>query len=739
MNNYQKTGVYLAIGLLLAACTGGQDRDRDELEALLTPPSDPAPIATSFPVMPGEVGMIATNNPRQQPFACQTFNTVLGQPQVDNYIGVGYPVTKPGDLAPQDHGSLNADKVIGYSADCGAPTQINYFYLSNKSQRLRPLEDPTALSSDLPPDMAQVTIDGERVNAIVRHEIGTLNRFIYSIALLTPNPGANNTSATAEPDLSAWNGDLVFHFGGGGNPGYTQSAGDAIELIAPDGRGFNLALISRGYALATSTGTATDTTLDIALSGQTAQMVKQQFAAAYGAPRYTYGFGISGGAVQQQLYEQNIPELLDALIPVDTFGDTVTGFNSYGDCELLEFYFDRVDAKVNGSGSVNDKWKDWENRQHIQGFNARNNVPTRFDDGSGRPIGSIANPGSSECIEGQRGSIPLMANPHFIVGQPYDLIRQMQPEVFEQTRFSLFENLAHVFGRDSASGYAHILYDNVGVQYGLKALRNGDITVDEFLLINAHVGGFKNPSEFVAEGYPFNPNASTEDIDPWSSRNSTARDYMIPGAVAPRTEGNLEAMQAAYESGMVFGGRITAPLIIIDAYMEPALDQHHSHEKFEIRQRMLEANGHADNLVIWTVDGEHENVLPLMLKALELHETWLDGDSRPAEAQDACFTAEGDLIYSGADAYRGALTRDTADDGPCLREYPIYGSSRSVAGDELTGYTLKCQLQSVTDALNNGTYGTVNFSEFQEARLKEIFANGVCNFSVRDRARPDDF
>src|SRR5690606_3985251 len=253
-------------------------------------------------------------------------------------------------------------------------------------------------------------------------------------------------------------------------------------------------------------------------------------------------------------------------------------------------------------------------------------------------------------------------------------------EVFAQTRFTIFDSLSDLTGGfDPATGFPYVPFDSVGVQYGLKALVDGKITVDEFLLLNAHVGGYKKLQDFVPEGYPFDPTASRDDLDPWSSRNATARDHMIPGDVAPRTEGDLEAIQGVYRAGLVFLGDIDAPMIIIDSYMEPQLDEHHSHEKFEIRERILRARGNADNVVLWTVVGNHTATIPVLLQDHDLQKPWLTHGMKPAEAQDACFQGGGALIYRGADAYEGVYTESTEDDGSCLKQFPIYTSPRRVA------------------------------------------------------------
>ena len=57
-------------------------------------------------------------------------------------------------------------------------------------------------------------------------------------------------------------------------------------------------------------------------------------------------------------------------------------------------------------------------------------------------------------------------------------------------RCTLWDSMVNIYGRDSATGYARRTLDNVGVQYGLDALREGDLSVGEFLDLNEGVGGF---------------------------------------------------------------------------------------------------------------------------------------------------------------------------------------------------------------------------------------------------------
>jgi hypothetical protein len=77
---------------------------------------------------------------------------------------------------------------------------------------------------------------------------------------------------------------------------------------------------------------------NLQLGGETALMSKERFVERYGVPRYTVGVGGSGGAIQQYVYGQNHPGLLDAGIPVVSYPDMSTQTIHVGDCELFEHY-----------------------------------------------------------------------------------------------------------------------------------------------------------------------------------------------------------------------------------------------------------------------------------------------------------------------------------------------------------------------------------------------------------------
>ncbi len=688
--------------------------------AAASPP--PGHSLGSGPTRIGQVGPIAPDNPRQQPFACVTQLTALGQPVVDNHSGVGYPVTDA------------SGDVTGYSADCGAPTRVDYFYRAvgdDPTADLHPY-DPT----DPPADVATTNVNGRTVPFIVRYERGTINRFIYSIALLTPHPDVAHPN---RPDRSGWNHDLIFYFIGGTGVGHTQAhEGNALSAVQRPGEQTGaLALLSRGYAVINSTGAATSTTYNLVLTGETAHMVKQQFVQAYGHPRYTFGLGGSGGAVQQFVYAQNDPGLLDALIPIQPFPDMITQVNPVGDCELLEYYMDVVDAQVNGTGTTDQVWTTWASRQQVLGFHGIDGFPTE------NAIGSSAGPGSDVCLEEWRGAVPLFFNPLWGASTEGSF-QYIDPAVLADTPIGYFDDLLPIFGTIPGTDIARGTFNNVGVQYGLRALQRGEITTKQFLDLNAHIGGWKPRQDMVEPGWPYQGSPTPGNIDPWSSRNGTAVDHLAPGDVAPRSTGSLAAMRAGYRSGLVFRGDIDQPIIIIEPYLEPELNEHASREPFAVRERLIAGRGNADNLAIWMIGNDSDELeTSTVLHALDQETQWLNHRRRPASVQDACYDGAGALIAKGPGVFAGEISADgtrvladTINGGPCTKAYPIYGDPRTEAGENVSDSVFACRLQPVRRALAIGTYGDVSFSRAQIARLQQIFPQGVCDYSRPDTALP---
>ncbi len=643
------------------------------------------------------------SGPQQQPFVCKTQTQGLGFPQVDNQLGIGMRLFEtPGNPATP---------LIGWSKDCSASTVVDYQY-RNTAGQFRPLP-----AGPLPADVAMATtLDGRTVPYVVRRERGTINRFIYSIAILAP-PG----DPAAPPNTSLWNGRLIYTFDGGVAIGHNQGTLGGGSHLYHTG-------LSQGYAIVHSSGTRTSTHYNLVLGAETAIMTKERFVEGYGVPTYTVGVGGSGGAIQQYVYAQRHPGvIIDAAIPQYSYPDMVTQTIHIGDCELLEYYMDVT-------GAANPAWAVWPNRTWLEGLNASATWPNPYRGGA---------PGSSECVAGWRGLTPLALNPLF--GSAGAGSEFYDPAVLAAVKWTHWDDLRNIYGV-GADGYARSPWDNVGVQYGLQALTDGKITPDEFLKLNSTVGSWKETKDMVQEGCPFIAAlcAIPAQFDPWSRRNMRASP---DGGVtpAPRREGNMDAARAAYTSGIVFRGDIDIPVIDWRHYLEHRLDMHNSHQSFASRKRMLNHDGRAGNQVIWFTDARpgtaQSDHTPL---AFQVIDEWLANirmhpwrgvvRNKPDAAVDSCFATNGALMYAGDDAWAGIL--DSRPDGPCTQAFPIYSTSRIVAGGPIEGGVFKCALRSVDRAIRRGVYGSWLPSPAEVARLEQIFPTGVCNYSKPDVGRP---
>ena len=279
------------------------------------------------------------------------------------------------------------------------------------------------------------------------------------------------------------------------------------------------------------------------------------------------------------------------------------------------------------------------------------------------------------------------------------------------------------------------------MQYGLRALRRGQINIDEFLLLNASAGGWKAAVEMAPERFwrSGGGESALEDLSIWSHHNMTGDGNGTEPA--PRSEGNVEAMAAAYRSGQVFLGKLSMPVIDFRHYLEPELDMHHSKQSFAARLRLQRHQGHADNQVIWssrkpfTPLGEAFDVLDRWLMNMRQNPDLGMREAKPDDATDRCYDDAGKIIASGDGVWDGIWNGE--DNGACMSAYPIYSNPRIVAGEDYVGDIFKCHRQSVDAAIEKGLYAPVNVSEYRD-ELQRVFPDGVCDYSLGDVSRPAD-
>ena len=666
------------------------------------------------------------SGPQQYPFIPRTEQSGLGQPLVDNHE-MGIPIYEV------DEAGTITEAMIGYSKDGSIPTRVDYFYRSTAGGFLR-LEDPT----DRPADLAQTTTtEGLTVDYVVRVERGTINRFIYALATLAPSDDLESPEDTW--DMSAWNGRLLYKFSGGVAIGHSQGTlgvGSALDNSA----------LSMGYAVAYSTGNRTGVHYNLVLGGETALMVKDHFVNRYGDPEYTISIGGSGGGIQQYVYAQNHPGLLDGIMPQACYPDMHTQTIPVGDGMLLEHYFDVVAPGQGDDTFGGFDLSSWPfvypppyigsvlPRTWIEGASSSDDIPHPVY----YPLTGIL--GSTEMVNGWLGLTPSCLNPLWHTVSGVDLWHPQEQVL--NTKWTHFEDLVNIFGVDE-DGYARTTWDNVGVQYGLQALKDGHITVEQFLDINARIGGWKAPIDMVQEGFPFVGDGSNPfDFDPWSIRNAN-RDLNENG-VAPRTEADIGAIEAAFESGIIFLGELDdVPIIDMRMYLDPYLDMHNARQSFSVRQRMIDAQGHADNQIIWVSD----RLAPprdIIGEAFELIDEWITNiqanpglgvvGNKPESATDMAYFADG-TEARGPDVWDGIL--DDNPPGPGTIAFPPFSSPRMVAGGDIKGDIFKTYLMPVEEAIARGFYRPIVLTEEQIKRLKEIFPTGVADYSQGCVGRPE--
>ncbi len=402
--------------------------------------------------------------------------------------------------------------------DCAAATTFVYFSMT-PAGTLQPLADPAAPPDDV---VQTTTTDGVQTSFIVQVEVGTINRAIYWIATLYD--GAPWEPWSPSP---VWNGKLLYFFGGGCGTGYVQ--GDPSYGLINDAAG----AIALGHAAAHASLNTLGNNCNDVTSAETAMMVKEHFIERYGVPRYTMGWGGSGGSIQQHLIGENYPGILDGIVPTISFPDVWSILPDIVDCRLL----------LNAFEAAPTLWTDDEAKRAATGYGS---LQTCVNWNAG--FGSLLVPDTG-CAAG----IPAEAI--------YDAATNPS-----RVRCTLQDHNVNIFGTDRTTGYARRAYDNVGVQYGLVALQTGAITTQMFLDLNARIGGFDDDGAIVAER-----TAATDEA------------IRLAYSTGRITTGGQ--------------GLATIPIIDVRPWLDETGDIHDSFRTDSTRARLVAANGDAANHV----------------------------------------------------------------------------------------------------------------------------------------------
>jgi hypothetical protein len=554
-------------------------------------------------------------------------------------------------------------------ADCSINRRVDYFYKSTTNAGNNLTQLPAGATT-YPANMVRInTTTKTNVPYIVRVETGTINRAIYQTTILHDPIGESAPSWNNQP--TNWNKRLIYTFGGGCIGGWYRqgsSTGGVTDNF----------MLSSGYALASSTLNVFGNNCNDLTAAETMMMVKERFIEAYGPPAHTQGWGCSGGSYAQHQLTDNYPGLLDGIIPGCSFPDV--GFatiNSISDAWLLDDYFTARQAALG--------WTD-EQKRRVTGFLQYATAPNveinahRID----------PRPGTTSC-----DAVPV-AQRYNPVSNPLGV------------RCTVYDHTVNVYGRDPATTFARRPLDNVGIQYGLKTLNDGTISIEQFLDLNDKIGGFDKDANEVPQ----------------------------------RTVADLVAARAAYQTGRLTnagGGLASQPIIDFRDYNDalPGGDIHVRYHSFSMRKRLDKANGRHDNQVMLVNDnrfGLYSNSNPLLQQAILKMDRWITGikadkrdipqidkvvQNKPADLQEGCYSRDPTPVFIAETQIREQQSATT-----CNQLYPTNSFPREVAGADIAADIIKCQLKPLDPADYK-----VSFSPDQWGRLQKIFPSGVCDWS----------
>lgn len=607
---------------------------------------------------------------QQQPWVCATMAA--------QQVTIGVPGTNLADSVTTRVSGLASDPL---DDKCNALPQYSYYYMPKAREGSdcvfaipntanRCFEPFPSLNNPAtrPPDseIANFTNDrGQVSKAILRVERGAIDRGIYQLALM--HDPAEAVAPWAPP--KGWNQKLVWTNGG--------STGQSRFQTAPGSSVFMDIALRRGFMVAASQHTEHGTQSNITLGAELITMLKERITERYGPIRYTIGHGCSGGAQIQTATASGYPGLFDGLQVSCSFPDSASVETEVQDCSLLNRYFYNSPA---GAAFSTDK------RTAING-----NIPG--------------------FCNGYLGFDPLVGNPSRSAscgtGFPASLTYDKALRSNGLRCSELDHNAPQVGTFVDADGVekGNRQLDNIGVQYGLKALREGALNAEDFVVLNEGIGGYDNE---------------------WN---------WTPGQRMAATQ--LSSLPIWYRAGLVSDGRQLAKTPIIDLRGQNNLngDVHENWRAWQTRARLDKDFGSHGNHVIWAFTGAGGSgpapTTAIALRALLTMDQWLgklETDTTAATREQKVVANKPSAAIDQCYATNGAA-EPLVDVGLGTPACPVtYAATpRIVAGEPITRTIFKCELKPLD--FNDAAYGSAVFDAGQRARLQAVFSGGVCDWS----------
>jgi hypothetical protein len=546
-------------------------------------------------------------------------------------------------------------------AQCNQPPTFSYVYKSSNPAKagLQPY-DP----ANPPADVATTTTDrGVSVPFIVRVETGYIDRDQYQIAALF-QPGK---SWTAVAPQRQFNHKLLITHGFG--CGADHQTGTVPGVLG----GAAETALAHGFATMANVLDHAGHNCNLTTEAESLVMTKEYLIERYGTLRYTIGTGCSGGSLAQQWIANAYPGVYQGILPTCSFPDAWSTASQFLDYHLTLHYLDNPSEW--GAGVT---WTD-QQMADVQGHVTVGN--SRVSDAAQFHVVIPTDPCAGTTSQNRY-------NPTTNPGGVRCTIQDAAINVFGPRQRAFWGPQEKQLGH----GFAGVPTDNVGVRYGLGALRSGKINAAQFVDLNVKIGGLDS------------------DASP----------------VSKRMKADRPALANAYRSGMINETNNLDRTAIIDCRGPDEGAFHDAYRAFALRARLDREHGGHPNQLIWegatTIIGDPQCELNSML-AMDRWLTAVEKDhsrkplarkiarDKPADLTDRCYDGKGVKV----------------SDALCPSVVHVYKTPRMVAGDSITTDDNKCRLKP----LNRRAYGSVSFTDAQWSQLKKVFPTGVCDFSKR--------
>jgi hypothetical protein len=387
-------------------------------------------------------------------------------------------------------------------------------------------------------------------------------------------------------------------------------------------------------------------------------MAKEHLVERYGELRYTIGTGCSGGSLTQQQVANAYPGVYQGILPQCSFPDSWSTGNQLADYHFGRLYFEN---------------------------------PTKW------APGVTWDPASISAVEGHPNhvnSIILDSLYFTALGQPTNACagvtdaQRYSKSNPQGVRCTLADYMVNVFGT-RPDGFAGRPLDDVGVQYGLKALLAGQISPAQFVDLNVKAGG--------------------ADID--------------ANPIAERSAADEPALRNANRSGAINDGSNLDQTAIIDLRGSDDGAFHDAYRAFAIRARLDREHGTHGNQVIWLGPVPLVGGADFTVRGLVAMDHWLsevEKDKRAVSLAQKIRQDKPEDIVDHCELPTGQTQAGT----DCPAIVRVYQTPRMVAGDSIATDTNKCKLKPFDPADYAGKLG-----EAQLDQLRKVFTTGVCDYS----------